>query len=283
MPVSKPDEAVSNTVGFIIISGILLTSVALVFVIGLPVYNKYVDQSHMQNMIEGFDLISENGNNVALFKTPYQQSELKLYGGTITLRNAGDIHIDYYTDETGTEPCKIGVGDSITLGILEYSKDDTSLAYLLGGVFRKDTYSYPVIKNPPIYTFTDKYGPNPDTPVLVIPLIELNYKDFTMTGTTLARISFSTFYRYQKSNPDVSQPSVHTYNNVKHIKVTITSGDVDYNKCLLEYFEDELGFAKTSGTNNPLVMEKTYTSPTTGITVNTLPTTEIVTINSGST
>jgi hypothetical protein len=88
---SRSDAGVSESLSYIIIFGIYLTALAIIFAIGYPMYNNYVYQSHMENMVQGFDLVSENGNNVALLKTPYQQSELKLYDGTIALKSVGNF------------------------------------------------------------------------------------------------------------------------------------------------------------------------------------------------
>ena len=284
---ARSEEGISNTLGFVIISGILLTSVAIVFVIGLPVYNKYVDQSHLQNMIEGFDLISENANNVALLKTPYQQSELKLYEGTIALKDTGTLQVECF-DASGNPVPSTGSGNSVTsdsipLRIVEYTKGDSNIAYLLGGVFRKDDYSYPVVKRPEIYTYIDKNN----NPVLVMPLITLYNNHFSLAGTTLARISFSTLY-YSKKNQVVDQPVLHTYTGVKTVRITIENSEYDdaiYR--LLTEDEDgtpddyDLHFDKDTSSSTPdkLVMTKTYSTP---ITVNTVQTTIIVTINKGS-
>lgn len=283
----KPDEAVSNTLGFVILSGILLTSVAIIFAIGLPVYNNYVGQSHMQNMIEGFDLISENGNNVALLRTPYQQSELKLYGGTLSIKDAGTVKVHCYSDTSGAETSLVAstgstnsvTGDSVPLRIIEYSKDQSSIAYLLGGVFRKDVgdTTYPVLKNPTIYTYIhkDEYGNT--VPVLVIPLISLYDNPYSTEASMLARISFGTLY-YSKKDQTVDQPTLHTYNGVKLVRVTFEGCDYDF---AMKWYFEEMGFQKdtTLSTDDKLVMYNTYDP---GITVNTIQTIVIVTVNSGS-
>jgi hypothetical protein len=274
----RSDAAVSESLGYIIITGILLTALAIIFAIGFPVYNNYVDQSHMQNMIEGFDLVSENANNVAMLRTPYQQSELKLFEGTIALKGAGNMLVECYSYDGATyhqivpTGSNSSSGDSVALRTLEYSKGDSSIAYLLGGVFKKDTYTYPVIKKPAMYTFTREDG----TPVLVMPLISLYNSQSALAGNALARISFGTLY-YSKKNQVIPQPDLRIYDHVQLIRITLES---DYNDCLLPYFRDDLGFIVTASVNGKLVMEKTYAVP--GITVNTIQSTVIATINSGS-
>lgn len=278
---SRSDTGVSESLGFIIIFGIYLTALALIFVIGYPMYNNYVYQSHMQNMVQGFDLVSENGNNVALLKTPYQQSELKLYGGTIALKGAGNLQLQCYADTAGNNPIVTNdgestSGDSIALRILEYSKDDSRIAYLLGGVFKNDIYTYPVLKKPIIYNYTRLDG----TPVLVMPLISFYDNQFSMAGNTLARISFGTLY-YSKKDQIVDQPKLRTYEHVKLIKITING---DYKEGLYTYFRDDWGFTRDDVESNDqeLVMKKTYDTPGTGIIVNTFQSIVVTSINTGS-
>jgi hypothetical protein len=280
---NKPmsDAGVSESFGFIIIFGIYLTALALIFAIGYPLYNDYVYQSHMQNMVQGFDLVSDNGNNVALLKTPYQQSELKLYGGTIAVKDAGNLQLQCYADTGGNNPIVINdggsvSGDSVTLRVLEYSRDDSSIAYLLGGVFKKDAYTYPVIKKPVIYNSTRLDG----TPVLIIPLITLYDNVFASMGNAPVRISFGTLY-YSKKDQTVDQPKLRTYKHVKLIKITISG---DYKDSLYTYFQDEWGFSRVDAASNDqqLVMEKIYDTPDTGIIVNTFQSVVITSINTGS-
>lgn len=269
--VIKSDDAVSGSLAFIILIGILLTSISIIFVIGYPVYTNYVDQSHMQNMIEAFDLVSENANNVALLSTPYQQSEIKLYSGSIAIRSAGTMLIECYNEDGAV----IGE-DVVNLNILEYSKGDNNLAYVLGGVFTDDLFSYPVIKEPPAYSY-DTDG----TPVLFIPLISLSTNDYWLAGNTLARISFGTYY-YSKKTQDVLYPEAHTYENVKRIKITLhtDTDSANYNEGIYTYFKDEFDFDKIDAESDDykLVMNKDCVSLST---VNTVQGIVIGTINEG--
>lgn len=280
-PTRWSDAAVSESIGYVIISGILCSLLAIIFLMGYPLYNNYVDQSHLQNMMEGFDLVSENGNNVALLKTPYQQSEIKLYGGNVGIRGVGTMRVQYFADLAGTTPVaptggSSTTGDSVALRALEYSKDDSTIAYLLGGVFKRDEHTYPVIKKPDIYSYTRADG----TPVLYLPLISLYENTYSLAGTTLARISFGTLY-YSKKNQTVSQPVFNIYDHVRLVKITLES---DYNDCLYTYFHDEWGFDKDMGesTADKLVMTKAYSNPATGITVNTVQSFVIASINTGT-
>lgn len=277
-PLSRSDTAVSESLGFAIISGILISILAIIFLMGYPLYNNYVDHSHLQNMIEGFDLVSENGNNVALLRTPYQQSELKLYGGNMAIHGVGNMRVQYYADTAGNIPvAPTGgnsiTGDSIALRALEYSKGDSTIAYLLGGIFKKDPHTYPVIKGLIMYNTTRPDG----TAVLYLPLISLYENTYSVAGTTLARISFGTLY-YSKKNQTVSQPVFNTYDHVRQIKITLES---DYNDCLYTYFHDEWGFELVESTGSRLVMRRNYDNPG-GITVNTVQSFVIATINSGN-
>ena len=290
-PMFRSDDAVSVSVGYIIIIGILLTTLVIIFAIGFPLYNNYVDQSHLQNMAEGFDLVSENANNVAMLRTPYQQSELKLYDGTIALKDAGNILVQCYFkagDGTYHQIVPTGgysaSGDSMEMRMLEYSKDNVSIAYLLGGVFKKDMYAYPVLKKPEMYTFT-RENINPGdgsrvegTPVFIMPMISLYDSQSSLAGDALARISFGTLY-YSKKNQIVLQPELRIYDHVQLVKITLES---DYSDCLYAYFRDDLGFHKNDAESvgGKLVMEKTYAAP--GITVNTVRSIVIATINTGS-
>jgi len=75
------EDAVSESVGFILMISILMTAMAMVLMIGYPMFINSVNEAHMQNVEEGFYLISTNANKVVMFESPIQSSELKTERG----------------------------------------------------------------------------------------------------------------------------------------------------------------------------------------------------------
>ncbi len=69
----------------------IFISFAIIFTIGYPVYNSYIDNNHMENVEKSFYILAQNANLVAMQKSILTSSELKMYGGTLATRDTG-IH-----------------------------------------------------------------------------------------------------------------------------------------------------------------------------------------------
>lgn len=238
-------EAVSETIGYIIIATIMFAFFTMVFAICYPIYNSYVDSGHMQNIEKSFSLLSYNANLVAMQKLAISSTEIKIFGGTMATRDTGalSMNVSYYGDEAGAN--LIGSSGNTNLSTLEYSKGTTRLAYIDGSICRYDTNGAVMLEEPEIINGTD---------FLLLPIINLYDSHVSIAGDTLARVTFMTPY-YSKSSQMIGSLGPHTIPNVK--KVTIKM-DGDYAPCFSRYFQEKYGFTESTGNNGVLFLNRTY-------------------------
>lgn len=242
----KAEDAVSETLGFALLVFILTTAMAAVLMIGYPIYQGEVTKGHMQNMEEGFYLLSANANKVAMYESPSQSSELKLYGGTLMLRDLGYFNVSF---EYGIGmPTKYAYFNQ-TLNTLEYESGNTRLAYFLGGVCRKDGATSIMLKEPSIYGY-DTFN----TKTLVISMVEIDNSMEALAGTGPIRITFNSPF-YSKMVGTLLYPSANRTEQVTKVTIRMKS---DYNDCFERYFRDRYGFDGGPDANGVLVMQKTY-------------------------
>lgn len=235
----KSETAVSESLGYLLICGILLTSFVLIFTIGYPIYNNYVDSGHMQNAEKSFSILASNGNTVAMQKSMVSSSEMKMYGGTLATRDTGYMNVSCFNGG-------VLVGCSnLTLSALEYSKGTVKVAYVDGSVCYADQNGAVMIRNPEIYYNAGN---------LIIPMIGLGNNDLSIAGNTLARISFKTPY-YSKMSQIISTPAPLNMSGVTKVIVTVTG---DYAPCFSSYLQEEHSFSETPGLGGELILTGDY-------------------------
>ena len=234
MDMIRSDRAVSESVGFMLISSMIFISFVLIFTTGYPVYNSYVDNNHMENVGKSFNILAQNANLVAMQKSMLTSSELKMYGETLAIRDTGFINVSYYDQND------ILLGNTLmTLSALEYSKGTDRVAYVDGSVCRSGLNGAVMLQEPEISSSTD---------MLFIPMINLFNSDVSIAGNTLTRINMMTPY-YSKYYQIIKSPMPIVVNNVYKISINVTG---DYASCFHSYFRDDLGFMQTTGRTESL-------------------------------
>lgn len=224
------DTAVSESLGYILIAGILLLSFAIIFVIGYPIYNGYIDGGHMKNMEDSFSIVAYNGNNVAMLNSPTASSELKMYGGNLATRGEGLITVTCY-EWDGTNFNQKGDPYSLTFNIIEYSKGTDKIAYIGGSVCRLGQTGSVMLREPEIYEDeTDK--------TVVMSIVNLYDSEISIAGDGPMRIAFTTPY-YSKMAQTVISPTSTKVEQVDRIEINIKS---DYGNSFRGFFQDRLGY-----------------------------------------
>jgi len=66
------NKGVSETVGFIIIFGIVITGISLVTLLGYPALLNQQQEANIRNMEKNFIVLQVNANNLAYKNLPYQ-------------------------------------------------------------------------------------------------------------------------------------------------------------------------------------------------------------------
>ncbi|CAJ35803.1 DUF7289 family protein [Methanocella arvoryzae] len=238
------DAGVSESIGYIMISGILITSFILISTVGYPIFNAYIDEGHMKNVQESFDILAYNGNNVAMHNLPYASSEIKMYGGTLATRDTGYINISYYSDNAGTMPNILGF-DNRTLTVLEYTKNTNRVAYVDGGVYALWNDGSTMIREPEIYSNGETFVYNE---------VPLMYSYVFISGNGPVQLTFSTPY-YSKMSQSVYSVGAKSITGVHHIRITISG---DYAEAIGNYMQQQFGFAKHQGSDGELILSKAF-------------------------
>jgi hypothetical protein len=235
------DNAVSESLGFVLLAFIIMMAMTLVVMMGYPMYQNAINEGHLTNMEEGFYLLSANANKVVTYESPIQSSELKLYGGTLWLRDDGYFNIEYTHDS---------VNDVYTheLPVMEYVINDKKIAYVLGGVCKRDGIDSSIMLRDPLsYGFTAN---GKDT--LVLPLVDYTNVNGALAGEGLTRVTISSPY-YAKMIGTLNYPNAIRVEKVSYIKINMSS---EYTDSFSRYFQG-LGFIEDSNTNNHLIMHRT--------------------------
>jgi len=241
------DEAVSEAVGFILLTFIITLSIAIVMMTGYQVFIGMINEAHMQNMEKGFYLMSNNANKVVLFESPQQASELKMDGGVLSLKNDGYINISYW-DNTGFD------FDNRSIIALEYEIGDEKVAYIMGGVCKKEG-SYSVMLHEPLIYFNNVGAQNS---TLFMSLIGYQNDFGAIAGTGIAHLTFTSPY-YSKMLSTIRYPETKNASQVSKINITMKS---DYNYCFSQYFKS-LGFNPSMTPDGVLTMERGFNQPIT--------------------
>lgn len=209
------DEAISESVGYIMILGIIIAALAIIYAVGYPMLEGSIDDSHFENMESGFDIMSDNMARVSTYHAPGQSVELKLRGGTLVSNVTGKYNVTL-TYINGTK-----VEQSWDMMSVIYTLNGMSIGYESGGVLKNDGNNMYVLKEPDIVK-GDPY---------VIPVDRLWSQPNTIAGDGLAKVTIKG-----------SSPSVNQYVGIKEINITVTT---EFSEAWAKYFKQSLDMTAT--------------------------------------
>ena len=96
------DRAVSESIGSILVFGIVITGIALIIVSGLSILNDSKDMNNFQSVEQSFKVVQSNLKRVAFEKTPVQTARLHIEGGTLRTNVTGStIQVDFNGNRYG--------------------------------------------------------------------------------------------------------------------------------------------------------------------------------------
>lgn len=82
----RNEKGVSETVGFIIIFGIVITGIGLVTLYGYPVLLSQQAEANMRNMQKNMIVLQSDINSLTYKNVPYQETSLQVSGGTLSIK-----------------------------------------------------------------------------------------------------------------------------------------------------------------------------------------------------
>jgi hypothetical protein len=158
--------AVSETLGYILLFAIALTAIAIILLIGNSIISNEKSQDNFQNMIQNFDIVQSDMNQVALEETPVMSTLLHMAGGTITANaSACDLKVYYPANSSSL------VYENDTGSIMFATDTDltTTVSIENGGVWQESSGngSDTMVSQPRIYV-------TPQTDTLVLNIIRFN-------------------------------------------------------------------------------------------------------------
>lgn len=132
----RNDSAVSETVGFIIIFGIMLTGIALVTLYGYPMLVQQQQNTNIRNMERNMIVLQNDLKSIAYKNVPYQETMLQVSGGTLLVDADGGLDSKFYVDNSTVNQT------FITGGILFNSQDATTTICLENGAVHTRMWSF---------------------------------------------------------------------------------------------------------------------------------------------
>jgi hypothetical protein len=209
----RSNAAVSETLGYILLFGIVTLSMGVVYAIGYPALQSNIDANVFESAEQNFIVLQSNMDRVAFDQTPVKVLKLKLQSSAIAVDNESSMTITYEAN-----PPRI-----IPTGEIQFQKDSKTLTYEMGAVFKQ----YPreatvMISKPPIYTSRIN-----GQDILTIGLVSVN-GDSYISGKGIATLTL----RHNFS--DMEMPDTST-------NVTVTINSAHATKW--EEYLEEIGFS----------------------------------------
>jgi len=135
------ERAASEVVGFVLVFALVLSSVAIVSVVGLDVLSDARTAEQMENAQRAFDVLADNVNEVSGGVAPRRATEMDL--ATAQLFTVDNVTINV----TATGGSTVTVERSVR-PILYRGQDDMSLYYEGGAVIRTDRGGQVTLREP---------------------------------------------------------------------------------------------------------------------------------------
>lgn len=184
---SFDDRGVSETVGYIILFGIMTTGIALVTLYGYPLLLQEQANANIRNMERNMIVLQSDVNALVYKSVPYKETTMQVSGGVLSVEtpdsNAKWFTIFDVTDNTHLIP-------SNSPGCLKFTSDSADVLISLqnGAVVKRQADGSVMISEP--RWFVDEYTSGADVfRTLVITLIRI---DTLPPGQNLAKSGIGT-------------------------------------------------------------------------------------------
>ncbi|WP_292463736.1 hypothetical protein [Methanolobus sp.] len=142
----RNNSAVSETLGYIILFGIVTLSMGTIYAIGYPVLQSNIDANVFESAEQSFIVLQSSMKRVSFDQAPVKTLKMKLHGSEISVNDhSSNISISYDGTHLGTYP----------MGDIQFSKGKKSISYEMGSVIKKySSTSMIMVSKPPVYTST---------------------------------------------------------------------------------------------------------------------------------
>ncbi|MFC7115603.1 hypothetical protein ACFQH2_12525 [Natronoarchaeum sp. GCM10025703] len=135
---SARDRAVSDLLAFVLVFGVIITSVGVVYVFGIGALGDAQAAQQDQNAVHAFESMGASFNDLQTNRGQERLSELNPRGARMSI------------DEDAPELTINGIDENVDqpVGAMHYDNDNTRISYELGAVFRSDDENSVMIREP---------------------------------------------------------------------------------------------------------------------------------------
>lgn len=244
LSLQRDERAVSELIAFILVFGIILSSVAVLSVTGFQAMEDYQQVEQERNADRAMTALAANFNDVLRSDGVEQRyGELTLRGGTITVDEGVALNVsvdgEFIGDKSAFDLDHVKDGDSLPLGAFTYESDDAAVKYEGGGVVRTEETGSVALKEPQI-----RYDDDRNVAVVSLVVLEESGRSIQSQGgqgvTITVENRTSAVYRSTSVNVSVEDGDSHRVWNdeilaewsddhsVDRVLVTVVEAKVEY-------------------------------------------------------
>ncbi len=141
----QSEDAVSETLGAILILAIVFTSICIITTVAYPIIQNSQEQAHIQSIEQSFTVLDSRISKTGLGWSPEQITNVKMDGGTLWIDNSSYLLIK--RDNAPTDNI------SINLSSIVYELNGRTVAWEGGGVWSKYPGGGSVMLAPPEFHY----------------------------------------------------------------------------------------------------------------------------------
>lgn len=135
---STRDRAVSDLLAFVLVFGVIITSVGVVYVFGIGALGDAQAAQQDQNAVHAFESMGASFNDLQTNRGQERLSELNPRGARMSIdEDAPELRVNGTTETV-----------NLSVGAIHYDNDNTRISYELGAVFRSDDENSVMIREP---------------------------------------------------------------------------------------------------------------------------------------
>lgn len=203
------DRAASEVLGFVLVFGLMMTTIGTVYVGGFDSLTEARNAQQQATTERAFDLLAANMDAIGTGTAPVRTTEIQLSGGRLRLRDGPEIAVTLTSGTSGTPT----FSRSMSPIVYEFEETETSLVYTNGAVMRVDRAGAVLKRSPPFVFRTDGADH-----VAVVPIIATR-----LTGTTAVADSRTARIRADHASTVLLNPQNVTAATTYRANLTITT------------------------------------------------------------
>jgi hypothetical protein len=181
---TRKEIAVSESIGFIIIFGIMMTGIALVTLYGYPALLSQQSNANIRNMERNMIALQSDINSLTVKNVPYKETTMQISGGTLSVTRPNEMSNQYFSITNSSQT----LISNFVPGALVYHADDGNTVICLenGAVHKRywnDLIGSTMISQP-------RWFFDSTTQTLMIYLIQVN-SDSSMAQTGIGNVQMT--------------------------------------------------------------------------------------------